>query len=165
MAAAARSAVTRTFAILALALAACAPQPPGGYRNAAVPIRSIALFEQSRLDGDWTEVAGYPLRPGCPGGSIAIAGGGSQAEARGCHLPLQGGVRLTPSGPGRFTAGGVEVWVLWVDADYRTAVLGTPGGGFGAVLNRGGPIPEDRMAAARRVLEFNGYDLSRLQTG
>lgn len=41
-------------------------------------------------------------------------------------------------------------------------MIGTPDGSFAAVLNRDPVIPEDRLVAARRVLEFNGYDTSRL---
>ncbi len=53
--------------------------------------------------------------------------------------------------------------MLWVDEGYRTAVIGTPDGSFGFVLNRDAAIPADRMEAARRVLDFNGYDLAQLQ--
>jgi apolipoprotein D and lipocalin family protein len=74
------------------------------------------------------------------------------------------------SGPGRISlaaadpAGiGAEWWVLWVDTDYRTLVVGTPSGSFGMILNRTGDLPADRMAAAREVLDWNGYDLSRMR--
>jgi apolipoprotein D and lipocalin family protein len=132
----------------------------GVFRDTSVPIHSIALFEQSWLAGDWVEVAGYPLRDGCTGGAVSV---GERINGAGCYLPEAAAIR--PSGPGRFSAGGLEFWVLWIDADNRTAVIGTPSGGFGAVLNRGGAIPGDRMEAARRVLAFNGYDLARLAPG
>jgi apolipoprotein D and lipocalin family protein len=72
------------------------------------------------------------------------------------------------AGPGRLSVrlDGVPVaapyWVLWVDEGYRTAVVGQPNGRAGWVLNREPEIPQDRWVAAREVLDFNGYDLSRL---
>jgi apolipoprotein D and lipocalin family protein len=54
-------------------------------------------------------------------------------------------------------------WVLWVDDGYRTAVVGTPSGRAGWILNRDPQIPADRLEAARQVLAFNGYDLRRLE--
>jgi len=41
-------------------------------------------------------------------------------------------------------------------------VMGGPDGRIGAVLNRGAEIPSDRMTAARDILTFNGYDVTRL---
>ena len=57
-----------------------------------------------------------------------------------------------------------DYWVLWVDTDYRTAVVGTPAGRSGWILNREPTIPADRLKAARDILAFNGYDLTQLQT-
>ena len=54
-------------------------------------------------------------------------------------------------------------WVLWVDADLRTLVLGTPDGSFGVILNRDARLPADRRTAARDILRWNGYDLSLLR--
>ena len=76
------------------------------------------------------------------------------------------------AGPGRLKvsfptvpfAGAVDYWVLWVDEGYRTAVVGAPNGRSGWILNRDPVIPADRLQAARDVLAFNGYDLSRLLT-
>ena len=56
-----------------------------------------------------------------------------------------------------------QYWVLWVDADYRTAAIGTPSGSFGWIIDRAKSGGEDRIKAARDVLGFNGYDLSRLK--
>jgi apolipoprotein D and lipocalin family protein len=158
--------LTRPALVLALLVAACArpaPPPVASFRNAAVPISSIALFDPARLDGAWREVAGYPLGQTCQAAvDLKFSGAGARLDGAACHLPLATSVVLEPSGPGRLRAGGVELWVLWVDADYRTLVLGTPSGRFAAILNRDGPIPADRLTAARRVLDFNGYDLARL---
>ena len=160
-----RSALTRTYLAILLLLGACArpgPDPAASFRAAATPISSMVFFEQSRLEGGWVEAAGYPLRRGCAPGAVTFSGGGTSLDGPACYLPLAGRQALAAAGPGRLSAAGVAYWVLWVDADYRTAVLGTPAGSFAAVLNRGGPIPPDRLEAARRVLAFNGYDLARL---
>ena len=53
--------------------------------------------------------------------------------------------------------------MLWADADYRIAVIGTPDGRFGRILARRADPPSDLVAAAREVLEFNGYDLAGLR--
>ena len=45
----------------------------------------------------------------------------------------------------------------------RTSVIGSPDGRVGWVLDRSRDIPRDRLAAAREILAFNGYDLTRLQ--
>ncbi len=74
--------------------------------------------------------------------------------------------RARPVGPGRITRemrdGTEEIWVLWVDADYRIAALGTPSGGFGRILVRPGQARADLIIAAREIMDFNGYDVSRL---
>ena len=54
-------------------------------------------------------------------------------------------------------------WVLWVDDEYRTAVVGTPSGRAGWILNRTPDISEDRLEAAKAVLSFNGYDVNALE--
>ena len=56
-----------------------------------------------------------------------------------------------------------DYWVLWVDEGYRTAVVGAPDGWSGWILNRTPTIPVDRLDAARQVLDFNGYDIDRLE--
>lgn len=70
---------------------------------------------------------------------------------------------LIPTGPGRFAVAGMEDWwVLWVDSDYRTLVIGTPSGRFGFVLDRG-EIAPDRLTAATEIFDFNGYTTTALK--
>ncbi|MDH3262888.1 MAG: lipocalin family protein [Paracoccaceae bacterium] len=161
---------------LALVLAGCTAAAP--YRDAAVPMTSIASLDVGRYAGRWSEVArvGEPLVPGCGPVSLTQA-----ADVRGgfalsglCHAggPM-GPDRLVrgqarAAGPGRFdlaVEGGYSgpIWVLWVDEGYRTAVVGMPSGRAGWILNRDPEIPPDRLRAAREVLAWNGYDLSQLR--
>lgn len=164
--------------LLLVLMAACAaPEPPpvAGFREAGGPIYSNAVCDPGRIVGDWVQVAAFAsgAGPGCGPGRVQVAG---TAQA----LTVEGGLcldgrrlaasgALVPVGPGRVRpaqAEGVlaqDWWLLWVDADYRTLVVGTPSGGFGFILDRSGSLPADRMAAAREVLDWNGYDLGRLR--
>jgi apolipoprotein D and lipocalin family protein len=80
---------------------------------------------------------------------------------------LTAGARIT--GPGRLEISpgsgpaGATHWVLWVDEGYRSAVVGQPDGQGGAIWDRAAAMPRDRLAAAREVLDFNGYDLAGLR--
>lgn len=71
------------------------------------------------------------------------------------------------TGPGRMTrqmaTGSETLWVLWVDADYRVAVIGTPSRRFARVLSRTPDVRSDLMQAAKDVLRFNGYDPAGLR--
>lgn len=154
-----------TLALL-LGLAACVPQvavaPQGSYRPAAAPLYSSAVLDRGRLAGRWKQVGGFGPLGGCKPGGVDI----KPTLSASFRLCLSGGTakgagRLEPTGPGRFRIAGQDWWVLWADGDYRTLVIGTPSGGFGFVLNRGGPISADRLKAAREILEWNGYDLGQ----
>jgi len=165
------SAIARARAALALAvaaaLAACAPQAVR--RDPDIRIASVMAFDAMRFAGAWQVVASHT--PGC-----AWADMGWAARADGWALsgtectgaapaPLAAEARLV--GPGaRIEAGGAfggePVWVLWVDQDYRVAVLGTPSGHWAMIVARPGAARADLIAAARDVLAFNGYDLAQL---
>ncbi len=159
-----RGRVTGMLALAAeLSLSGCG----GGHRDAGVPITSMALFDPGKFSGNWHEVGGYdmadcrvsigrPTEGGFPVAEVCPDGAGPAREGVGRII-----------GPGRFVLqmpgeGPEEIWVLWVDEGYRTAVLGTPSGAFGRIFNRTPDIPADRLKAARDVLQFNGYDLGAL---
>lgn len=164
-----------------LVLAACLPQKDAGdtYRNPDAPIASTTRLEVARFLGEWHVVA----RVGAPGDPAATTPAVLNFMQTGPVLTqrqrfytcndwecvfhdMSGPVHL--SGPGRI-AGDVrfrkaEMWVLWVDDGFRTAVVGEPEGRFGWIMEKGGGKPSaDRLKAAREVLAFNGYNLSRLQ--
>lgn len=161
----------RVVAVLLLLAACGAPPLPEARFRAQVPIYSNATLASARLAGQWHQSATFAM----PGAPACRAGGASIAPdlATTATLCLNGQTTrfqgtLRPSGPGRVVLSGApapldgEWWVLWADVDYRTLAIGTPDGRFGMVLNRNGPVPPDRMAAARELFDFNGYDLSRL---
>lgn len=171
---------------IVLSLASCSRGLPGEevgglfevYRDTDVPIASKALFEPEKYLGTWYEIARFPVpfEAGCAG---VTAEYGALPDGRISVLnicrTLDGSVRSTIEGSaevvgaGRLAVtfpsvpfGAADYWVLWTDDAYRTAVVGAPDGRSGWILNRGPVIPEDRLNAARQVLDFNGYDLSRL---
>jgi len=172
----------RLIAALALVLAACSTEAPlfpaEVYRDTTVSMGSIASFKPDRYAGRWYEIASYPVpfQDGCrqtqavytPRNDNGFNVRNSCLDADGDLRSIEGTAR--PAGPGRLEVRFDNVpflsapyWVLWVDEGYRTAVVGVPSGRAGWILNREPTIPPDRLEAARRILSFNGYDLSRLR--
>ncbi|APE45463.1 lipocalin [Sulfitobacter alexandrii] len=149
------------------------------YRDRDAPIGAIASFAPDRYLGLWHEVARYPVpfETGCRGVTAeytARADGliGVRNICRNAEGAVVSSITGTAEvvGPGRLKVrfGAVpfvaaDYWVLWVDEGYRTAVVGTPNGRAGWILNRDPRIPRDRLAAAKEILDFNGYDLERLE--
>ena len=140
-----------------------------GFRDPSAPISSTTRFEAARLAGQWQLRAAFTRNgeapapasigfyPGPPAGNIALM------ELRG--LPPGGSFGVSQIAPGRFVSveTGVEYWLIWVDADWRTAAIGTPSGAFGWVIARDKTGGEDRLKAARDVLQWVGYDVTRLR--
>ncbi len=171
--------------VMFVLLAGCAANPPApgpsaSYRDANAPFSSIALFEPERFAGRWYEIARYPVafQNGCGGtvaqytsradGTFAVVNTCREGRLDGPVRQIEGSARMI--GPGRFDVQfdsapslSSPYWVLWVDEGYRTAVIGVPSGRAGWILNRDPEIPPDRLAAAREILDFNGYDLTRLE--
>ena len=55
-----------------------------------------------------------------------------------------------------------ELWVIWMDEAVRTAVIATADGRAAFILDRKPEGGADRIEAAREILDFNGYDITRL---
>lgn len=156
--------------LLAL-LAACAPQAPG-LRSGDAQISSSASFDPARFLDVWHVAAAYGAEAGCgPLAETWARTGPDSYRVTGTYCGPNGArafataARIT--GPGRIARsmpdGPETLWVLWVDADYRVAVIGTPDGRFARVLSRTPEVREDLMRAARDVLRFNGYDPTGLR--
>ena len=160
---------------LCLGVAACTPKytTDGPYRQPALQMYSIAGFDLARLEGEWDQVAAFAsgANAACPPGKAAFRSQRGQLNAS-YQLCLSGqnaaGTGTVAAvGPGRFEVSGKgslaqDWWVLWVDESYRTLAIGTPSGQFGFILNRGRSLPADRLAAAKEVMDFNGYDVEKL---
>ncbi|SDG39524.1 lipocalin family protein [Alloyangia pacifica] len=145
-----------TVLLGAALLSACSAKAPPApetlpLRNPTAPVGSQADAGLARLQGGWIVTEGAGMTPGA---RIEI----SAAEMRvaGVALPLQ------EETPGRLRVGGESLWVHWIDADNRTAVIGAPGGGRVWIMDRRGN-PGERRAAAHEILDWYGYDLSRLR--
>ncbi|WP_373356502.1 lipocalin [Pseudoroseicyclus sp. CXY001] len=150
-----------TFLLL-LALAACArPAPaPESFRLAGAPIASTTRGEPQALAGEWQVAAAYPGPGPGAGQPVRVSFGPSGGMALGWQ---GGGWQLTPAGPGRWEGPEGPLWLLWADESFRIAVLGTPDGSFGFILTRPAVAGRgDLLTAAREMLDFNGYDLTRL---
>ncbi len=157
--------------MLLAALGGCTGAPDsGGRRDQEVRISSAALFDPGRFAGRWHVLESHT--PGCAGAvqdwratgpaAYALTGvdctGAAPTTLSGRATVTGPGGRITPdSGFGRD-----PVFVLWVDQDYRVAALGTPSGRWGMIVSRSPDGRADLLRAAREVLAFNGYDLTRL---
>ena len=144
-----------------LLLAACdrpAPvaAPVTTFRELSAPIGSTTRGGSYDMAGNWLVQAVYP-------GGLFDAGDGVVLDFAADGTGVLNGLPLQVVRPNRWVVAGVEYWVLWVDDDFRTAVLGTPTGAFGWIMDRPGAGSADRTRAAREVLDFSGYDLGRLE--
>lgn len=147
-------------------LAGCTPvAKTAGYRDLTAPITSVALFDPAQFSGHWEMIAAYDDQ-NCAFDVVTASAELINLAEHKCTGEVAHSVAQI-TGPGRFTPKGgankaQEYWVMWIDQTYRTAVIGTVGGEFGMILNRDRDIPTDRMQAAREILDWNGYDLTRL---
>ena len=153
------------FGLLAL-LAACASEAPPPVSPPAVSFREAGTMIASTTRGGVGDMAGeWVVSQAFPGGAFAAPGMrvtitmGTDMNASWAFGATE--VSTVLVAPGRYE-GTARLWVLWVDDDFRTAVVGTPDGSFGWIMDRPGEASPDRTEAARRMLAFNGYDLSRL---
>jgi len=142
-----------------------APPTSVSFRDLSVLVGSTTRGTLGDLTGDWIVAEAYPGGPeGGPGQTVRITtSGATTGTLQLAAMPQP--ISITVGLPGRLrdVAGGTEYWVIWVDDDFRTAVIGTPTGAFGWIMDRPGQASIDRLIAAREILDFSGYDLSLLQ--
>lgn len=168
--------------LLALVLlAACAKAPPEGpapdvpglLRNPTAPLASQADVSPARLEGDWV-VRQTATSDGFTDDTVLIrtveTGGFTLSF---CVFNDCDTYKIEQSGPGRWMLRGLpvasggragEMWILWADFDDRTFVMGDPLGRDVWILDRNPDGGADRIAAARDILKWYGYDLSKLET-
>ncbi len=162
------------IAAISFGLTACSGSEQQGvelHRDQKRNISSTTRFDAERFSGRWVIRGEFAHPENAPtygavsfrqsGGkinSIDVSSGSSSAEHYAVTQPELGRIVV---GNAPFET---QYWVLWVDADYRTAAIGTPSGSFGWIIDRSRAGGEDRIKAARDVLGANGYNLSRLKT-
>jgi len=138
------------------------------HRNTTRPISSITRFDTKRFAGRWV-IRGEFTHPGEPPlfGSVTFEHSAGDITGLVIQNKVGGRSRFDAElkSRARVSVGkapyDTQYWVLWVDADYRTAAIGTPSGSFGWVIDRSPSGGADRIQAAKDVLSFNGYDMSR----
>jgi apolipoprotein D and lipocalin family protein len=174
------------FAALAQAAAAAAPSTPEAPGKTPPPVRTVERVDLSRYLGRWYEIAAIPQRfqKDCTGGTTAeyapaedgrlrvvnscdTAKGRKVTEGRAKVVEGSANARLKVTFVkllGWVWAFGGDYWVIDLAADYRYAVVGHPGRGYGWILSRAPAVaPEDLRDIAAR-LTAQGYDTCRFLT-
>ena len=151
----------------------------GVYRDTATPMQPQANFAPERYLGRWYEIARYPVsfQEGCTAttadygaidaSTVSVRNTCRQDSPNGPARSIDGTASIV--GPGqlkiRFSSVpfiAADYWVLWVDDNYETAVVGVPSGRAGWILARNPEIDPARRARAEEILLANGYDTSGL---
>lgn len=151
-------------------------------RNPTAQIGSQVDVVAADLAGDWyvrqgvtdtwpATVGGMTL--GAEGAALTVLFSGGVCDPAGICFDTVEALAYAPVAPGRWQAtepGKVaqvgfpaEFWVYWMDFDDRTIAVGDPNSGFVAILDRAPNGGGDRIQAARDILEWYGYDLTRIQ--
>ncbi len=156
-------------AACALVLAGCGQtEKVAAYRAPDAQISSNALFDPARFADVWHVVGAYGSETSCgPLTETWVLTGPRSYQVTGTRCGPNGARAFAApaqvTGPGRITREGEVLWVMWVDADYRIAVIGTPDGRFGRILSRTPKPRPDLLTAAKEVLDFNGYNPAGLR--
>jgi apolipoprotein D and lipocalin family protein len=168
----------RVIFVYALALlVSCGPV----HRDPTVPMVPVAYLDPARYAGTWYEIARFPVpfQRGCMAttATYGVIDDRKLSVLNQCRDgALDGPLRSISGyaeilGPGqlrvRFTTVPLvraPYWVLWIDEDYDTAVVGVPSGRAGLILARDTKIDAATRAHAEKILTTNGYDVSALVT-
>ena len=159
-----------------------APDDALSFRDTAAPIASQVDVGAQDLEGRW--FLRQHISGAWPRGdrTVQISADGTGLVLREVVLQCNGAIqcetgavetRYAPSREGRFVrvdqgdthaaySGPAALWVLWMDYDRRTFVVGDPGGTFAAIFDHRAQGGTDRIIAARDILDWFGYDLARV---
>ena len=149
------------------------------WRDPDAPIAAQGDVDFTRYAGEWYEIARFPVRfqRGCTesravytpraDGRIGIV---NTCRRDGALRRIEGNAEIV--GPGKLRVRFDSVpfvaapyWVLWVDDNYQTAVVGVPSGQSGWILARNPEISQARLDQAKDVLRANGYAPAALIAG
>jgi apolipoprotein D and lipocalin family protein len=165
--------------LLGACLAAPVPQnDPSLLRNPTVPLSIISRGGADAMQGEWKVRASSPgyrdiqsltfnthATPQHLIGfrSLSCDGGGA------CEA-LNDGWLAKPIAQNRWrltsetTDIEMELWIIWIDDELRTAAVGSPDSDLAFILDRKASGGADRIKAASEVLDFNGYNMSAFVT-
>lgn len=129
-----------------------------GLRNPTVPIGGTSRFDPRRFEGRWLTVA-------CLGRCDATVHYVLAGDGKYTRETEQGRQTYILGAPGVLRAEDREemLVVMWLDEGFRTAAVGDADGRWAAIIDRTGRGGADRMAAAREILDFNGWDIGKLR--
>lgn len=166
------------LAALLLAVAGCGPV----YRDRAAPITPVPALDLERYAGRWYEIARFPVwfQEGCaavtadytprPDGGVGVR---NACRRDGLDGPLDTAEAVASRAVPGATDGRLKVrfagmpvsgdyWVIFIDPDYRLAVVAVPSGRAGWILARRPQVGSRELGLAKAALARAGYDTDRL---
>jgi apolipoprotein D and lipocalin family protein len=170
--------------VFALWLGACAGGPSGRAPDAP-PLQAVASVDVMRYKGLWYEIARYPnwFQRNCEGvtaeygltatSAISVTntcrtgtknGRPSVANGRANVIEGSNGARLAVNfAPIPLPRGQGNYWILYLDTDYQTALIGSPSGQYLWMLARTPQISREQRAALEAAATANGFRLDMLK--
>lgn len=157
-------------ALLMGGLVACATvptDPPATsditFRNPSANIGATTRFDPVRFAGDWHVVARF-VETGETAAHDVIAVTYQRGKDRIVIVASEGAQTYAYDGTAVLRPKqGEPLIAMWVDEGFRTAVLGTPSGRVGYILDRKPNPRKGRLKAATEILKFYGWDTGRLK--
>ena len=157
-------------ALLVGGLVACAPvpaDPPATsditFRNSSANIGATTRFDPVRFAGDWHVVARF-VETGETAAHDVIAVTYQRGKDHIVIVASEGAQTYAYDGTAVLRPKqGEPLIAMWVDEGFRTAVLGTPSGRVGYILDRKPNPRKGRLKAATEILKFYGWDTGRLK--
>lgn len=172
------------FLFCALLVSACVSGPSGRPKDAPALV-AVPSVETQRYLGTWYEIARYPntFQKNCEGvtaeyslrsdGRIDVVNtcrtgtrSGKPRSAEGVARIIDGsnGARLAVNfAPIPLPAGKGNYWVIYLDPDYKHAVIGEPSGRYLWYLSRTPRISPEVRAELDAAAMAQAYDLSMLK--
>lgn len=162
-----------------LSLWACTSQPD--YRAEIAPPETVAMVDLDRYVGLWYEIARYPnsFQKKCEGvtaeytrredGKITVLNtcrAGKERTAKGVARVIEAsnGAKLKVKfAPEWIPFAEGDYWVLALDEDYTSALVGSPSGKYLWILSRTPKLDEARLTELKARAEILGYDIEPLK--
>jgi apolipoprotein D and lipocalin family protein len=152
---------------LSVGLTGCTSAPPA-------PLPTVASVDLPRYMGNWYEVAKLPNRfqASCASDTLAayrLEGDGVEVINRCRHADggvdsIKGRAKVVPGSAGArlrvsfFWPFYGDYWVLALDPDYKTALVGEPSRRYAWILSRAPTLDEGRLQALLARAQALGFD-------